>query len=104
MLRSEIENLFDSGASPYTEEHFEIFQKFKDALNTGEARAASPDATSPIGWTVNGWVKKGILLGFRLGAIVDMSIDLSRQPFFDKATYPVRQFSADDAVRIVPGG
>jgi 2,3,4,5-tetrahydropyridine-2-carboxylate N-succinyltransferase len=39
-----------------------------------------------------------------MGVIVEMSIDRSRQPFFDKATYPVRQFSADDAVRIVPGG
>ena len=39
-----------------------------------------------------------------MGAIVDMSIDRTRQPFFDKATYPVSQFSADDAVRIVPGG
>ncbi len=37
---------------------------------------------------MNAWVKKGILLGFRMGAIVDMSIDAARQPFFDKSTYP----------------
>ena len=104
MLRSEIESLFDSKPAAYTEAHFEIFQKFKDALNAGEARAASPDASSPIGWTVNGWVKKGILLGFRLGSIVDMSIDASRQPYFDKATYPVKNFSVSSGVRIVPGG
>ena len=104
MLRSEIESLFDSKPATYTEAHFEIFQRFKDALNAGEARAASPDASSPIGWTVNGWVKKGILLGFRLGAIVGMSIDASRQPFFDKATYPVKNFTASSGVRIVPGG
>ena len=104
MLRSEIESLFDSKPAAYTEAHFEIFQKFKEALNAGEARAASPDASSPIGWTVNGWVKKGILLGFRIGAIVDMSIDASRQPYFDKATYPVKYFSASSGVRIVPGG
>ena len=53
---------------------------------------------------MNGWVKKGILLGFRLGAIVDMSIDPARQPWFDKATYPVKRFDADSGVRIVPGG
>jgi 2,3,4,5-tetrahydropyridine-2,6-dicarboxylate N-succinyltransferase len=53
---------------------------------------------------VNAWVKKGILLGFRLGALVDMSIDAARQPFFDKSTYPVKQITADSAVRIVPGG
>ena len=104
MLRLDIENLFDSKPAAYTEAHFEIFQKFKDALNAGEARAAYPDPSSPIGWTVNGWVKKGILLGFRLGAIVDMSIDTSRQPYFDKATYPVKYFAASSGVRIVPGG
>jgi 2,3,4,5-tetrahydropyridine-2-carboxylate N-succinyltransferase len=104
MLRSEIESLFDSKPDAYTEAHFEIFQRFKAALNAGEIRAASPDTSSPIGWTVNGWVKKGILLGFRLGAIVDMSIDASRQPYFDKATYPVKHFSAASGVRIVPGG
>jgi len=49
-------------------------------------------------------VKKGILLGFRLGSIVDMSVDPRRQPMFDKATYPVRRMSTADGVRIVPGG
>jgi 2,3,4,5-tetrahydropyridine-2-carboxylate N-succinyltransferase len=49
-------------------------------------------------------VKKGILLGFRMGAIVDMSVDASRQPFFDKSTYPVKKFTAVSGVRIVPGG
>jgi 2,3,4,5-tetrahydropyridine-2,6-dicarboxylate N-succinyltransferase len=53
---------------------------------------------------VNGWVKKGILLGFRMGAVVDMSIDTARQPWFDKATYPVKSFSTGSGVRIVPGG
>jgi 2,3,4,5-tetrahydropyridine-2-carboxylate N-succinyltransferase len=49
-------------------------------------------------------VKKGILVGFRMGAVVDMSIDPTKQPFFDKDTYPVRHLSAADGVRIVPGG
>ena len=53
---------------------------------------------------MNPWVKKGILLGFRMGAIVDMSIDAARQPFFDKSTYPVKTFTAASGVRIVPGG
>jgi 2,3,4,5-tetrahydropyridine-2-carboxylate N-succinyltransferase len=67
-------------------------------------RAAEPDAAARSGWRVNAWVKKGILLGFRMGAIVDMSIDASRQPFFDKSTYPVKAFTANSGVRIVPGG
>jgi 2,3,4,5-tetrahydropyridine-2,6-dicarboxylate N-succinyltransferase len=104
MLQAEIEALFDRRPERYTEEHVRLFQDFKDALNTGKARAAEPDATSRSGWRVNSWVKKGILLGFRMGAMVDMSIDSTRQPFFDKATYPVKRVALQDGVRIVPGG
>ena len=103
-MRTEIEKLFDEKPSSYTEEHFRLFQEFKDALNRGEIRAAEPDASSKIGWSVNGWVKKGILLGFRMGGLVDMSVNTARQPFFDKATYPVKRFTADSGVHIVPGG
>lgn len=104
MLPSDIESIFDNKPETYTEDHFRAFQRFKDALNSGEARAAEPDPTAPSGWRVNGWVKKGILVGFRIGGIVDMSIDAARQPFFDKATYPVKRFTAESGVRIVPGG
>src|SRR5438477_5497907 len=104
MQPSQIEQLFDTPPAKYTEEHFAMFRAFKDALNRGEARAAEPDGTAPTGWRVNAWVKKGILLGFRMGAIVDMSVDAARQPFIDKATYPVRAITTADGVRIVPGG
>lgn len=103
-MQTEIEQLFDHKPPTYTPEHFDLFYQFKRKLNLGEVRAAQRDSSAKNGWRVTPWVKKGILLGFRMGVIVDMSIDRSRQPFFDKATYPVRQFSADDAVRIVPGG
>jgi len=103
-IHPEIERLFDENPARYTEEHLRLFQQFKDALNAGEVRAAEPDASGATGWRVNAWVKKGILLGFRMGKIVDMSIDLARQPFFDKATFPVRKFDATSGVRIVPGG
>jgi len=104
MLPSQIEALFDNPPSQYNEEHFRLFQEFKDGLNRGEIRAAEPDATSHSGWRVNPWVKKGILLGFRMGTIVDMSIDAARQPFIDKSTYPVHAVSMSDGIRIVPGG
>ena len=103
-MKSEIERLFDENPGSYTEDQRRLFQQFKDALNAGEIRAAEPDAVTATGWRVNAWVKKGILLGFRMGAIVDMSIDAARQPFFDKSTYPVKTFSAASGVRIVPGG
>jgi len=104
MLQEQIEQLFDHPPAKYLEEHFALFQRFKDALNSGQARAAEPDGTAHAGWRVNGWVKKGILAGFRMGTIADMSIDPVRQPFFDKATYPVKQFTIESGVRIVPGG
>jgi 2,3,4,5-tetrahydropyridine-2,6-dicarboxylate N-succinyltransferase len=104
MLQPQIEKLFDAPPTAYTAEHLELFDAFKAGLNRGEIRAAEPDSASPTGWRVNPWVKKGILLGFRMGAIVDMSIDARRQPFFDKSTYPVHAISAADGIRIVPGG
>jgi len=104
-MQSEIERLFAAENPPcYTEDQRRLFRHFKNALNSGEIRAAEPDPATPTGWRVNAWVKKGILLGFRMGAIVDMSIDATRQPFFDKSTYPVKAFSAGSGVRIVPGG
>src|SRR5213594_4128602 len=104
MLPSQIEGLFDEAPARYEEEHFRLFRDFKAGLNRGEIRAAEPDPSTKTGWRANPWVKKGILLGFRMGAIADMSIDPVKQPFFDKSTYPARAFTAADGVRIVPGG
>lgn len=103
-MRADIERLFDEKPETYTEDHFRLFQEFRAALNRGGIRAAEPGGSTRTGWHVNAWVKKGILLGFRMGAVVDMSVNASRQPFLDKATYPVKQFTAADGVRIVPGG
>jgi 2,3,4,5-tetrahydropyridine-2,6-dicarboxylate N-succinyltransferase len=103
-MQANIERLFDDKPRTYTEDDFRLFQSFRAALNAGHIRAAEPDSSTKTGWRVNTWVKKGILLGFRMGAVVDMSIDPHRQPWLDKATYPVKQFTPSDGVRIVPGG
>jgi 2,3,4,5-tetrahydropyridine-2-carboxylate N-succinyltransferase len=113
MLPSQIERLFDEPPAQYSEEHFRLFAEFKEALNRGQVRAAEPDAAAKTGWRVNGWVKKGILLGFRMGAIVEMPAGYSaaaasgeggRQSFIDKSTYPLRKIGVTDGVRVVPGG
>src|ERR1700719_2474004 len=104
MQPSEIEGLFDNPPAEYTDDHFRIFREFKEALNRGQVRAAEPNGSMHGGWRTNAWVKKGILLGFRMGVIIDMSIDAARQPFIDKSTYPVRALTPADGVRIVPGG
>ncbi len=103
-MQAALEHLFDNKPTQYTPEHFALFARFKAALNSGEIRAAVPDAAVLSGWRVNAWVKKGILIGFRMGGIVDMSINPARQPFLDKSTYPVRQVTPADGIRIVPGG
>ncbi len=103
-MQDQIEALFDAPPPAYTAEHHSLFLSFKKALNRGTIRAAEPDSASPTGWRTNPWVKKGILLGFRMGSIVNMSADSSKQLFFDKSTYPLHSFSVSDGVRIVPGG
>lgn len=104
MLRTEIERLFDENPERYSEADRALFQHFKNALNSGEIRAAEPGENSKSGWCVNAWVKKGILLGFRIGHIVEMCSEGGQQDFFDKSTFPLKNFSMDSGVRIVPGG
>jgi 2,3,4,5-tetrahydropyridine-2-carboxylate N-succinyltransferase len=99
-LQAEIERLFDEKPDGYTEANRRRFYEFQDALNEGRVRAAEPDAASATGWRVNAWVKKGILLGFRMGVAIDMSVGELR--FRDKDTYPLRRIGTD--VRVVPGG
>ena len=103
-LASLIEECFDHSPESYSDEHRRTFQKFKDALNSGEVRAAEPDTSARSGWRVNAWVKKGILLGFRMGSLVEMGPYPTPQPFLDKSTYPVKTLRLQDGVRLVPGG
>jgi 2,3,4,5-tetrahydropyridine-2,6-dicarboxylate N-succinyltransferase len=105
-LSERIEALAARGRGAYSAADRELFAEFRAALARGAIRAAErlPDGT----WRVNAWVKQGILLGFRMGALVDMSLSPSLpQPtlrFFDKDTYPLRATTLADGVRIVPGG
>jgi 2,3,4,5-tetrahydropyridine-2-carboxylate N-succinyltransferase len=73
-LQECIEDLFARETEEFGEEYFRAFDELKAALNEGRLRAAEPDPTSPTGWKVNTWVKKGILLGFRIGRVVEMPV------------------------------
>lgn len=103
-LQQSIEELFDRNPSSYSDEEKHLFTDFRDLLNRGVVRSAEPDSSQPTGWRVNAWVKKGILLGFRMGSIVELTSAAGEAQFFDKSTYPLKQFTLDDRVRIVPGG
>jgi 2,3,4,5-tetrahydropyridine-2-carboxylate N-succinyltransferase len=100
-LRDEIEALFASEKKGFTPADLSLFADFKAALNSGRVRAAERDEEGV--WRVNQWVKRGILLGFRMGTLVDMSVGQALH-FFDKNTYPVRPMTVAHNVRIVPGG
>ena len=97
-LQKEIERLYAATTSDATAR--EIFLQFRDALTRGEIRAAEKSGNA---WKVNVWVKQGILLGFRLGQLTQMSSGECLS-FVDKDTFPARRFTVEDRVRVVPGG
>src|SRR5438445_1855534 len=101
-LREQVEELASRDVDSYSHEDVALFNDFKVALNRGEIRAAERDANGK--WQTNAWVKRGILLGFRMGSIIEMTPSGAPLQFLDKNTYPIRKFSVDDRVRIVPGG
>jgi len=101
-LQTQIEALAARETQDYSDEDRALFNEFKAALNHGEVRAAERDTNGQ--WRTNAWVKRGILLGFRMGLIIEMTPAGAPLQFLDKDTYPIRRFSTDDRVRIVPGG
>jgi 2,3,4,5-tetrahydropyridine-2,6-dicarboxylate N-succinyltransferase len=100
-LQQAIERYAERVPQEEENEALAAFQALKSALNAGTVRAAEPAANGE--WQVNAWVKAGILLGFRLGRIAP-AVPGSAFPFFDKDTYPLRALSAEQGIRIVPGG
>jgi len=86
-------------------EAHDLFNEFKALLNNGAVRSAEKQGEK---WVVNGWVKKGILLGFKLGDLKSGELKSENNewsvPFIDKNTYPVKSFTLEDQVRVVPGG
>jgi 2,3,4,5-tetrahydropyridine-2-carboxylate N-succinyltransferase len=103
-LQDEIQQLVAEGAAANRDAARDAFARLRQALSTGQVRAAEPDPSSPSGWRVNAWVKQGILLGFKFGDLVDVSMDHGKLPFYDKDTLPLRKPGLDAGVRIVPGG
>lgn len=99
-LQDKIEKLFT--ASEFTSDDRVVFEEFKAALRRGEIRSAEKNADG--NWYANAWVKQGILLGFRMGKLVEISQPTETLKFFDKDTFPVRPMTVEDNVRIVMGG
>lgn len=102
-LEATIEKYFALGADAIGNDDAALaFHELRDRLEGGELRCAELDSTTSTGWRVNAWVKRGILLGFRIGSLIHS--EAGPLHFVDKTTYPTRGFYPEHGVRIVPGG
>jgi 2,3,4,5-tetrahydropyridine-2-carboxylate N-succinyltransferase len=104
-----IDHWFAQGTTAIgNDEALHTFERLRIALEAGTIRSAEPDPDSPTGWRVNAWVKRGILLGFRLGTLERMNgsnpVARPNLSFVDKNTFPIRRFLPENGIRIVPGG
>ncbi|MBI1805235.1 MAG: 2,3,4,5-tetrahydropyridine-2,6-dicarboxylate N-succinyltransferase [Ignavibacteriae bacterium] len=101
ILQQLIERLYDLPAEKINhDDALEAIGQLVSSLNRGEVRAAEMSSGT---WHVNAWVKKGILLAFRVGRLTEFPASGGFQ-FFDKETMTLKKFGLNDNVRIVPGG
>lgn len=99
-LKESIESMF--AKSEFASDDRATYEEFKSALRSGQIRSAEKDSEG--NWHANQWVKQGILLGFRMGRMIEISQPTETLKFFDKDTFPLRPMTLDDGVRIVIGG
>jgi 2,3,4,5-tetrahydropyridine-2,6-dicarboxylate N-succinyltransferase len=99
-LQGRIEGFYRQGSDADAESARAAVEELLRALESGLLRAAEP---GDDGWRVNGWVKQGILLAFRLGRVVETD-PAGPLRFFDKDTLLPRRLTVADGVRVVPGG
>lgn len=99
-LREAIETLWRE-SEPSRDRAVAVVGELLDALERGEIRSATP---AREGWSVNAWVKRGILLGFRVGVNIELHEGAVFR-FRDRDTFPTWDPAGTDRnVRIVPGG
>ncbi len=94
-------NQFDEIPKEELSNFNDYVNSFLELLNKGKIRAAEKNEAGK--WVVNDWVKKGILLLFKFGRLMDYSLDVMYK-YYDKSTLPLHYFTLNDKVRIVPGG
>jgi len=106
ILFDEIDRLFELAPEELGAGARGVFEELLGGLESGVLRAARPTQGEDGGlrWEVQPSVKRGILLGFRLGANEVMA-PAGPLEFRDKNTYPPQQLPlAARNIRIVPGG
>ena len=110
-LRAEIEALTAGPGQPDPDAARDAVRRFLRLLSEGGARAAE---RGPAGWHAVEWVKKGILLAFKVGrtrpfqphpTAPNPDFGGSTLLFFDRDTLPLRETRGEEQnIRIVPGG
>ncbi len=103
-LQGDLEAIDSRGANLTRAEALTLFGQLREALNSGDIRAAEPDSAAPLGWRVNAWVKRGILLGFEHGELMDVPAGDGPFHFVDKSTLPLKQIDRSHGIRVAPGG
>ncbi|MBC2670764.1 2,3,4,5-tetrahydropyridine-2,6-dicarboxylate N-succinyltransferase [Novosphingobium piscinae] len=106
-LAAQIEAAFEARdtVTPASAEVRAIVDQALDLLDSGAARVAEPDGQG--GWRVNQWLKKAVLLSFRLNDNAVMDFGSAGAPAFDKV--PLKFTGWDEArfraagIRVVPG-
>ncbi len=103
-LAQTIDRLYELGPNADRDQARETFAQLRHELSAGRVRAAEPNDSSATGWSVNTWVKKGILVGFRVGTTVAYPSPSATAPYLDKDTLPLKSLNPASGVRLVPGG
>jgi 2,3,4,5-tetrahydropyridine-2,6-dicarboxylate N-succinyltransferase len=99
-LKEKVTALYDNKPARYVKEDRILFNEFLEALNHGHIRSAEKTDGR---WQANEWVKMGILVGFRMGILSEISWS-DRKSFYDKDTLQEKSVTLADQIRIVPGG
>jgi 2,3,4,5-tetrahydropyridine-2-carboxylate N-succinyltransferase len=105
-LESAIDSAWDARAdvTPASSDVRQSVEAALEMLDAGKARVAEPDGA---GWTVNQWLKKAVLLSFRLNDNTIVDGGSAGSPAFDKvpskfAGWGENRFR-DAGFRVVPG-
>jgi 2,3,4,5-tetrahydropyridine-2-carboxylate N-succinyltransferase len=106
-LETAIEAAFEARdtVTPASSDVRTIVEEALELLDSGKARVAEPDGSG--GWKVNQWLKKAVLLSFRLNDNEVMEYGSAGAPAFDKvplkfAGWGENRFR-EAGIRVVPG-
>jgi 2,3,4,5-tetrahydropyridine-2-carboxylate N-succinyltransferase len=106
-LEAAIESAWEArdSVTPASGDVRDVVEQALDLLDNGKARVAEPDGEG--GWKVNQWLKKAVLLSFRLADNGVMEFGCGGAPAFDKVPLKFTGWGdnrfREAGIRVVPG-